>query len=332
MKLLNSCRALGPLLAGGLAFTTSVFPVSSISGAEQVDVIAPLGTVANSPDGAPQPAPVFSYSPGVSEIVKMIDAKVDPQVVKAFIKNSQVAYNPTASEIIELKKAGVPDDVLTAMIQRGAEVRAQAPSTQPPPYAPAPTYAPAPATAYYDYTATPYMYNSYPYPYYSYAYPYYNYWWNYGFGWPFYCPFFYGFNACGSYYHPYHHGDWAHHGHNGAHPQPWGSTASHGFTGSRQPWAPVNTHTFARSGGTWGSASAFASRPIPNRAGVGFQPRPGGFSARSTPFVARSAGFSARAGSFGGGMRSGGSGGGMRSGGGFHGSGGGFGGHGGGHR
>jgi len=42
------------------------------------------------------------------EILKMVDAKVDAEVIKAYIQVSQVAYSPSATEIIALKDRGVP--------------------------------------------------------------------------------------------------------------------------------------------------------------------------------------------------------------------------------
>src|SRR5437764_62659 len=44
-----------------------------------------------------------SFSPGIRDVLKMVDAKVDPEVIKSYIKNSSAAYNPTAAEIIDLK-------------------------------------------------------------------------------------------------------------------------------------------------------------------------------------------------------------------------------------
>src|SRR5580765_6561087 len=37
-------------------------------------------------------------SPVISEIIKLLDAKADPSVVKAYIQNASMAYNPTAGE------------------------------------------------------------------------------------------------------------------------------------------------------------------------------------------------------------------------------------------
>src|SRR5438067_13277482 len=64
------------------------------------------------------------FSPGIAEILKMADAKVDVGVIKAYIRNSPTAYNPTANEIVVLKERGLSDEILTAMLQRGGELRA----------------------------------------------------------------------------------------------------------------------------------------------------------------------------------------------------------------
>lgn len=53
-------------------------------------------------------APAAARSPGIAEILNMLDSKVDPGVIKAYIQNSSVAYNPSAAEIIALKQQGVP--------------------------------------------------------------------------------------------------------------------------------------------------------------------------------------------------------------------------------
>src|SRR5664279_4105726 len=86
----------------------------------------PPGAEGAQPDAkAAQTVPALRYSPGVADIVKLVDAKVDPEVIKTYIKNAPTAYNPNATEIIALKNRGVAPEILTAMLQRGAEVRAQ---------------------------------------------------------------------------------------------------------------------------------------------------------------------------------------------------------------
>jgi hypothetical protein len=212
MKTSNRSRVLGALLTGALVLTiTTTIPTSAFSiTAEQPDVIAPLGTVAAPAVAPTESPPAATYSAGVAEIVKMVDAKVDPQVIKAYIKNSPIPYSPTSSEIIALKEHGVSDDILTTMMQRGAEVRAQgaAAANQAPPapmapggygYTPVPTYGS-------DYGSAPYVDYSYGYPYYGY--PYYGYPYSYSwYGYPYYYyPFYCGYYGCGNHYYHCHNG------------------------------------------------------------------------------------------------------------------------------
>src|SRR5262245_5498264 len=79
--------------------------------------VAAEGDTAAAPSAAPSTptAAPTHYSAGVAEILKMVDAKVDPDVITAYVKNSSTAYNPTASEIIALRGRGVPNEVIVAM-------------------------------------------------------------------------------------------------------------------------------------------------------------------------------------------------------------------------
>src|SRR5437667_385631 len=56
---------------------------------------------------AARTAPTMQYSAGIGDILKMVAAKVDAEVVKAYIKNSPIPYTLNASEIIALKEHGV---------------------------------------------------------------------------------------------------------------------------------------------------------------------------------------------------------------------------------
>ena len=79
-------------------------------------------------------------SAGIADLLKLADAKVAPEVIKAYIENAAIAYDPTVQDILSLKEHDVPDALITALIQRGAEVRSQADRA---------------ATAQADLTATP---------------------------------------------------------------------------------------------------------------------------------------------------------------------------------
>ncbi len=113
--------------------------------------------------------PRVRFSPGIVDIVRMVQAKVDPEVILAYIKNSPVPYNPGAGEIIALKARGVPQDILAALLEHGAELRtkslapAQTPAYPPGPPAGPPAPPPSMYPSYGGYPAYPpvnYSYNT----------------------------------------------------------------------------------------------------------------------------------------------------------------------------
>lgn len=255
-------RRAGQILTGTLLIT------AALAARAMVPINGGPVTQAGTADGGGSPPATLNISsPAVSDVVKMVDAKVDPTVIKAFVQNATTTFNPSANDLIALKNHGVPDEILTAMLERGAQVRTQiaqalqkAPAATPsytaPPMAPpvaaepAPTYASYPAdyAPYSDYSyGYPAAY-SYPYSYgYGYSYPYYSSYWPY-YGYP-YCGY-YGHSYCGHYGYPYggyyghcyagyHNGYWS-----GNHPSPH-STGNmvNGSGRPTSPYAPVGTQS-----------------------------------------------------------------------------------------
>jgi hypothetical protein len=227
-------------------------------------------------------APAANYQAGINEVLKLVDAKLDSEVIKAYIKSSPVAYSLSASEIIALKDRGVPQDVIAAILQRGGELRAEA--TMRGPYAGAPPPAAYPT---YPYSANPYSefeasgapvypypadYSGYGYPiypqtyypwYYSYyytsGYPYYGcygypYYGCYGhpyhcYGYPYHCGYFHNF-------HDFHHNDFNHnHLHNFNTPH----TTQPGMTARMFPHNGFNNHVGFAAAGRVGTPATFAS-------------------------------------------------------------------------
>src|SRR5256885_16893798 len=168
----TSIRSASWSLFVGLALTALFF--SSPATAEiRLTAAANADVSANSPHS----------SPGVSDVLKMVDAKIDADVITAYIHSSRIPYSPSVNEIIELKQRGVSSVILTAMLQHGGELRAQMAqvnSTVPAPNPYPGTATPYPATPAYDYGAQPvYSYDPYAYSYPAYGYSYYPY---YGYG------------------------------------------------------------------------------------------------------------------------------------------------------
>src|SRR3954469_7842702 len=84
--------------------------------------------------GKPQSDHPASLSPGVAEIIALVNAKIDPEVIKSFVQNSAIAYDPSATELIALTEHGTPADIIVAMLNHGADLRARRLQAQPPGY------------------------------------------------------------------------------------------------------------------------------------------------------------------------------------------------------
>ena|SRR5579862_651985 len=142
--------------------------------AQQAPAVTPTTTPAPLILSGRQSArPAGTYSAGIAEIIQMLDAKVDAQIVIAYIQNSSIPYNPEAMELIALRDHGAPVEMLTALLHRGDELRlllAQAQSrSNPAPAASVYDYAPEAASSAYtpDYPDSSNV--PYPFTYYNYA-------------------------------------------------------------------------------------------------------------------------------------------------------------------
>ena len=63
------------------------------------------------------------YSVVLVDIVRLVQGGVDREVVLAYVKNSRVPFAPTSREVLQLRNAGVPSEIITAIINRGNELR-----------------------------------------------------------------------------------------------------------------------------------------------------------------------------------------------------------------
>ena len=169
-RMLYHSRLVQTGLQRGMLFTAVVFGLAQPAMATTPTTTVPPLILS----GRQSARPAGTYSAGITEIIKMLDAKIDAQVIFAYIQNSPIPYNPDVTELVALKEHGASTELMMALLHHGDELRlhmAQVQSTaNPSPVAPAydyppqaayppspyenpdPSYAPYPAT-YYSYTS-----------------------------------------------------------------------------------------------------------------------------------------------------------------------------------
>jgi hypothetical protein len=74
--------------------------------------------------------PAGKYSTGIADVIKMLDARMEPQVILGFIENSVVPYNPDAADLLALKEHGASTELLTVLLHRSDQLRVQFPVNQ----------------------------------------------------------------------------------------------------------------------------------------------------------------------------------------------------------
>lgn len=146
-----ACATAGALIAGCTPQITQSQPVA----------VPPA--VTNLPDAAPAASPApprrippqqVSLSPGVAEVITLVQGGVEESVIKAHMAHTTNAFSPTVDELIYLNDIGVSAPLVSALIQQNTQMRGQAvvaaPTPQPAPAAPnvqpnPPAAQPAPA-------------------------------------------------------------------------------------------------------------------------------------------------------------------------------------------
>jgi hypothetical protein len=227
----------GLLLTGALTLATLAVAATKVPNPDESAAAPSSAAVStSSPDTAqppeaaspaPQPTPSSAPAPAahaiqfpkpVMDVLRLVDAKVGPDVIKAFIQNSSVPYHLSADQIVALKERGIAPALLAALVQHGAQVGARPGMPPAPPYPGGPDlYGPAPYYPGYGEGLGPVPDNGYSYglenpngyPSYSYASPYsdlgdwgYPWGWYGGYaGWPYiyggFWPYGYGYGRYG---------------------------------------------------------------------------------------------------------------------------------------
>ena len=173
--------------------TFSVFPFATSSVAQN-STFGPVPPPSNPPPLVER----VQLSGGAEDVLKLSRAKVNEEVIVAFVQSGNRHFSLSASEILHLRKEGVSDRVLTAMLGQTPPPPTPPPAVSEPAFsaeASAPQYVSPPATTSYVETApvstvyvgTPSYYSYYdPWPYWSSWYPYpafaFGFYWGWGWG------------------------------------------------------------------------------------------------------------------------------------------------------
>ena len=91
----------------------SAVPSAAPSGQATVAVVVP-----ETPPTEPKPEPTEAVPEKLAEIVKLVEAKVAPEVILAYIHREERDYDLTADEVILLRKRGADDGIIAAMVRK----------------------------------------------------------------------------------------------------------------------------------------------------------------------------------------------------------------------
>src|SRR5664279_3980346 len=107
MSMLYRSKIFWTGLQRGMIFTSVAFGLAQVALA-----VSPTTTV--SPlilSGRQSDRPAGTYSAVITDIIKMLDAKVDAPVILAYIQNSPIPYNPDACLLYTSDAADEEDSV-----------------------------------------------------------------------------------------------------------------------------------------------------------------------------------------------------------------------------
>ncbi|MBC8002799.1 MAG: hypothetical protein H7X97_09450 [Opitutaceae bacterium] len=124
----RDCLLFCALLNGPLALAAlsqEAKPVSAPTASSDESLQIKASTVAKpEKNDATGSRPMANPPVSIADVLKMIDAGVSPDIIKALVENSTAAYDPNAADLITLKTNGVPDDVTASLMKRVAEIKA----------------------------------------------------------------------------------------------------------------------------------------------------------------------------------------------------------------
>jgi hypothetical protein len=92
---------------------------------------APPAPVVEAPMRKIDPA-TLNLSPGVAEVVKLVQSGLDEAVIVAFVQNSTNVFNPSSDELIYLNDMGISGKVMSAMLDRSKQAKLATATNVPP--------------------------------------------------------------------------------------------------------------------------------------------------------------------------------------------------------
>ena len=137
-------RSLTALVATGALAILLLGAFSHINPPAAAPPTLPTGSPADlAIESAGGPELPANLSPGLAEIIRMAQARVDESVILEFIRNSGQAYAPTADELLYLSDLGLSQTVLAALFKDKPPAANKIASADPIPAAPSPDATPA---------------------------------------------------------------------------------------------------------------------------------------------------------------------------------------------
>jgi hypothetical protein len=97
----------------------------------QAQPVRPPLVITNAP-AAPTAATPFAFKPMsiAAELEKLVKARTDPAVIRAFVQSWATPYSVSVDEVVHLLDLGVSSDILRLLVEHEAELRAPAPATE----------------------------------------------------------------------------------------------------------------------------------------------------------------------------------------------------------
>jgi len=112
----------------GLISCIFVLGIPQTNAAGAAATLAAGGATNQSPR-MPTASKAVRISPRLAEIVRMVKARLAPEVIKTFISSSTRPFNPTAADIVALQGMGVAKELITAMLERDGALQRNAQNT-----------------------------------------------------------------------------------------------------------------------------------------------------------------------------------------------------------